>query len=405
MEKQTMLKHNLVKIAILPFEVIGIALLLICAVAARSVPKKIDIGLGPLPLINNIYHKKVFQKYGYTAETFVNQIWHITSDFDVRSDQFPLEKIPKIGRKLNIIPFTIWVLFRYRCLLIYFNGGSLGIPDTFLLWRVEPFIYFLAGIKTIVLAYGADVQDMSRSQNLLFKHAMSKDYPLHQFSRKKIADKIDLWTTYGSHVVGGCEWVDYMHHWDTLMISHFSIDTADWAPLSSSDASVSDGPFKILHAPNHREIKGTPHILRAVEELKAEGLSVELILAEKKPNHEIRELIRSSDVVIDQLVVGWYAMFAIETMALGKPVICNMRQDLENLYRVAGLYDPGETIALIHACPLTIKDVLRRLYYDRKELEHRAAMGRTYVQKHHSIDAVGKIFSKIAHDLIGAAER
>ena len=35
---------------------------------------------------------------------------------------------------------------------------------------------------------------------------------------------IDRWTTHSDHVISGCDWVDYMHHWDTLMSAHFSID-------------------------------------------------------------------------------------------------------------------------------------------------------------------------------------
>ncbi|WP_435641552.1 hypothetical protein [Micavibrio aeruginosavorus] len=380
-----------------------ILILVVLAIAARFKAKKVDVGLGPLPLVNNIYHKKVFQNCGYTAETFVNQVWHITSNFDVRADIHPLVKIPKIGRRLNALRFAAFVLFRYRCVVIYFNGCVLGVSNTFLLWRVEPFILSLAKVKTLVLAYGADVQDMSRSQNLLFKDAMSKDYPLHKRTRKRIADKIDLWTSYGDHVVGGCEWVDYMHHWDTLMISHFSIDESEWKinPDLSARSLVPRKTFSVLHAPNHRAIKGTAHVIQAVEELKKEGCDIELILVEKRPNHEIRELIRSCDVVVDQLIVGWYAMFAIEAMALEKPVVCYHRQDLEDLYRASNLYMPDEKIPLIQATPLTIKKTLRTLYQDRDEIVNIGMRGRNYVLRHHSIGAIANVFGPIAKGLIG----
>ena len=39
-------------------------------------------------------------------------------------------------------------------------------------------------------------------------------------------------------------------------------------------------------------------------------------------------MIRESDVVIDQILMGTYARLAIESMALGKPVICYLREDL-----------------------------------------------------------------------------
>ena len=386
------LAEPVIIIALIPF-----------ALVARFVPKKIDIGLGPLPLINNIYHKKVFESCGYSAETFVHHVWHITSDFDIRADQHPLNKVPKIGYRLNMLRFAISTLFRYRCIVMYFNGGILGIGRSFLLWRAEPFILSLANVKTLILAYGSDVQDMSRSPNLLFKDAMSRDYPSHKNSRKWIAGKIDLWTSYGNHVVGGCEWVDYMFHWDTLMISHFSINEKDWevSDKAVSYSAVEVGPMRVLHAPNHRAVKGSDHVIKAVEALKAEGCNIELVLVEKRPNHEIRELIRSSDVVVDQLIVGWYAMFAIEAMALEKPVICNIRSDLEELYRVAGLYDENEKIPLVHATPLTIKQTLKRLYENRNTLQELGKAGRPYVMKHHSIESVAKTVGPIVQKLIG----
>lgn len=42
------------------------------------------------------------------------------------------------------------------------------------------------------------------------------------------------------------------------------------------------------------------------------------------------------DVVADQLIIGWYAMFSMEAMSMGKPVICYLRKDLIELYLSSG---------------------------------------------------------------------
>lgn len=396
-----MLNRVYIKSLVLLFEPIVLVFFIIAGLVARAVSKKIDVGLGPQPLINNVYHKRVFQSLGYSAETFVDQVWHITSDFDIRSDKNFLPKIPVIGYRLNQLGLALYVMFRYRMLVIYFNGGPLGIADTTILWRFEPFILKLANVKTFVLAYGADVQDMTRCPNLLFKHARCVDYPNHKFSRRRIVDKIDLWSTHGDHVFGGCEWVDYMHHWDTLMISHFSIDEDAWQVVADSVASHSDDCLKILHAPNHRTIKGTEHVINAVSELKGEGLNIELFLAEKLNNSEIRRLINSVDLVVDQLIIGWYAMFSIEAMALGRPVVCYHRKDLEALYRANGLLGKDEVFPLIQAEVHTIKDVIRGLYFNRDQLRVIGRYGREYVVKHHSISAIAKHFGPVAKTLIG----
>ena len=60
------------------------------------------------------------------------------------------------------------------------------------------------------MPYGGDVQELSRCTNLHYKHAMSKDYPEFRFRRNIIVKKIDIWTKYGSHIISGCDWVNYM---------------------------------------------------------------------------------------------------------------------------------------------------------------------------------------------------
>ncbi len=388
------------KLILLVAEPFLLFFLLVIAFSARFIPKKIDVGLGPLPLINAKYHKKVFEKCGYSAETYVHEVWFITEDFDMRFDKSWMARIPVIGAKANIVKMFIWSIFRYRCLLIYFQGASLGMLGSTILWRFEPFLLMLANVKTVVMAYGSDVQAMSRSPNLLFKDAVSKDYPTHANNHYLIVKKIDLWTRYATHVVGGCEWVDYMHHWEPLMVSHFSVDMNEFQGVRKNIESFETAGFKILHAPNHRNIKGTSHIIETVDELNKEGLDIELILAERLSNQEVKEKILESDVVIDQLIIGWYAMFAIEAMALKKPVVCYLRDDLIKLYRGAGFYDNAEDIPLINSDIFNLKETLRDLYVRKDKLEKIGQHGHDYVEKHHSIEAVAKTFSKFMADVL-----
>ena len=39
------------------------------------------------------------------------------------------------------------------------------------------------------------------------------------------------------------------------------------------------------------------------------------------------QIYRSADVVIDQVLYGWYGGFALEMMAMGKPVMCYLREE------------------------------------------------------------------------------
>jgi hypothetical protein len=376
------------------FELLLLPVLFIVAFVARFVPKQVDVGLGPEPIISHVYHKGAFQQHGYSAETFVLAVFYITSDFDVRADRwFPW---PLPGRKyigyLYLIGLT---LLRYRCLYFYFNGGVLGFSQW--LWRIEPWLYKLANVKIVVMPYGSDVQEMARSSNLLYKHAISRDYPRHRFQRKRIAAKIDLWTRHANHIIAGCDWVDYMYHWDTLMLAHFSIDLEKWQPAARvmpTPVTTNPQPLRILHAPNHRTIKGTEFFIRAVEELQTEGVAVELILLERVPNHKVKAVMESVDVVADQLIIGWFAMFAIEAMALEKPVLCYLRPEFVELFTTYGLIDEGE-LPIIHCTPLTVKAAIRELATERHRLAEIGARSREFVSKHHSIAAIGTVFDQI----------
>jgi len=375
--------------------VILLPALILYAFFCRYLPKKIDVGLGPEPLINNIYHKKALLIYGWTAETFVTNLYYITQDFDRKfliKDEFRNRRfITRIVQLWSLLSAATYTLRTYHVVYIYFRGGIISQLPGFL-WLFEPYCYALAGVKVVVMPYGSDVQVMSRSPNLLFKHVMTKDYPEHRKQNELIAKKITLWTVHADHVIAGVEWVDYMVYWDSLMLAHFSIEVPEKAPLYS-DKDIGS-VFRIVHAPNHREIKGTRYLMDAIEVLQSEGCNIELTLIERKSNAEVLEAIREADLVADQFVIGWYAMFALEAMSLAKPVLCYLRNDLISFYECANVVEKGE-IPLINVSPIELIDAIRTLYNDRKKLQDVGLESFQFVKKYHSVEAVGGVFHQI----------
>ncbi len=371
-------------------ELIKLPLLAAIAWVSRAAPRPVDVGLGPIPLINNVYHNRALRDYGYVAETFVDTLYHITEEFDRK-----FIATSALGRRLMAECHFVFLfsLFRYRALYLYFAGSPLH--ETAMLWRFEPILYRIAGIRTVVMPFGGDVQDLTRTRNLLYRHGMAVDYPLYRSVQETIRAKVSIWTRHASHVISGCDWVEYMHYWDTLMLAHFSIDTDRWRPPATAGEPVRGRPLRILHAPNHRGIKGTRYFEEAVRQLRQEGVAIELTILERVPNSEIRKAIAEADVIADQLIIGWYAMFALEAMAMGKPVICYLREDFLDFYESVGLVEKGE-IPIISCRPADVKDTLRRLATaDRDALGERGARGIAFVAKHHSTGAVGRVFDRI----------
>ena len=358
--------------------IILMPLIILLSIFSRFFNKRKGIGIGPEPLINNIFHKKALENFDYFAETFSIGSYYITNKFDHVFD-FPLCSYYSFLRSL----------FVYECLYMYFNGCLIFKNSIF--ENFEPHIFKIAGVKTVIMPYGSDVQDLSRSKNLLYKNAVFKDAPTYKFDDTNIAKRIFKWQINGSHIISGCDWVDYMTFWDTLMISHFAIDTDEIKPNFFSNTS---DPIKIIHAPNHQNIKGSKFFITAVEDLISEGHQIDFKLLKNVPNEELKEKISNCDILLDQLIVGWYAMTAIEAMAFGKPVICFMREDIEELFVCEGLIERDE-IPIINANTKNIKEILKNLIEDRSALREIGIKSRNYVEAHHSLDFIGNCFNEI----------
>lgn len=390
--KDTIYYFLLVRLAFLFFDIIfAVPIFILCALS-RYFKRPFDVGIGSQPLINSIYHKRALLKFGYSVETFVDSVWHVTKDFDFRSERY----FPGILKLVQPYFLLVRSVFMYRCIYIYFTGGPLC--NTTLLVYLEPVLLKVANVKVVVMPFGSDVNDLSRTSNLVFVNAMAKDYPRHRFLRHRIGRKIDLWTCFADHIIAGCDWVDYLYYWDTLTLAHFAIDTDEWVPAEDGGPTEPDKPIKLVHAPNHRNLKGTSKLIQAVNELKEEGFSLELDVIEGVPNEEVRNAIAKADVVADQLVIGWYAMFALEGMAMGKPVICYLRSDLKNLYTADGLIEVDE-LPFVEASLFSVKEVIRDLVIHRENLVAIGKRSRDYVVKHHSLEAIGKTFDQINRGL------
>ena len=114
------------------------------------------------------------------------------------------------------------------------------------------------------------------------------------------------------------------------------VPRAEFLPYACVDVEAiapawprTEGPITILHAPSDPAKKGTRFVREAVRRLQRRHkiLYVEITRA---PHAEAMKLYAQADLVIDQLLAGWYGGFAVETMAMGKPVVCYVRaEDLQ----------------------------------------------------------------------------
>lgn len=151
-----------------------------------------------------------------------------------------------------------------------------------------------------------------------------------------------------------------------------AIDLPQFAPTYPQPGN--ERPF-IIHAPTHQNVKGTDYVLRAIERLRHEGYAFEFDVVRNKKHKEALRLYKRADIVIDQLLIGSFGIFSLEAMALGKPVLCFVRDDLVQHY------PPG--LPIVNANPMTIYEQLRLLITAPGRREQLGRMGRAYVETYY----------------------
>ena len=153
------------------------------------------------------------------------------------------------------------------------------------------------------------------------------------------------------------------------------IDVAAIEPAPPSDRSR---PV-IVHAPSSRRRKGTEAVIAACE-----GLDADLELVEGLHHDEAFERYRRADVVVDQLNSGWYGLFAIEAMALAKPVVGFLHE--EAVRRTEDAF--ATRVPIVNATADTLREALRPLVADAARRRALGASSRAYVERVHDLDRV-----------------
>ena len=146
-------------------------------------------------------------------------------------------------------------------------------------------------------------------------------------------------------------------------------DSAEFAPYSSVDPNAITPTFPrriidkvhIVHAPSNPQVKGTKYLLKALDMLKEEGFNFEFTVVGGMANKDALCVYQKADLIVDQLLAGWYGGFAVEAMAMGKPVIAYIRED--DLVHIPP--EMRAELPIIRANPENIFEVLRKILSDK----------------------------------------
>jgi glycosyltransferase involved in cell wall biosynthesis len=190
--------------------------------------------------------------------------------------------------------------------------------------------------------------------------------------RGKSPEEIAFGRRAGAQIVGSYDairWVPDAH------VVPPGLDLGEYVPRPPSNAARP----RVVHAPSNRAKKGTAHVIEACGQLP-----VELDIVEGVPHEEARERYARADIVVDQLNAGWHGVFALEAMALGKPVVARLNPDV--VERSAEAF--GMRVPIVPADADTLVEALRPLVEDAAIRRDLGAQGRAYVERVHDGDRV-----------------
>lgn len=346
------------------------------------------------PIVNMAINARAERLLGSDSRSLVTHTYYITKAFDY--DLSRLRAVPILG---YLVPFVVfvWACLSVDRLHFYCDRGILPSAKRYTPNFLELRIYRLLGIDVFLWTYGADVRSRKTTQSLGEpncctdctqvgfacvcdeKQRLANMQRLQPLSRAIFAMGDMIEYTPGSR--------NDLFFWPLDLGADEGKRYRPSAPTFDSRRIIN-----IVHAPNHRMFKGTRFLEAAVRELKSEGFPVELTMVEKVPNARALELYRSADIIFDQCVVGFHGYFAIEGMALGKPVMCFIRKPAEYLLH-------PEECPIINTSLATLKNDLVRLINNPARLTELGNQGRQYVERHFTIEAFSRRLARAYLDL------
>ena len=244
----------------------------------------------------------------------------------------------------------------------------------------------LAGIRIVVMSHGSDIiQNSPQRTRFDWIPRMQRDYPNWDFAEQTVIsrERIRLFDKYAELLIAPYAALRRLLPRCDLVFTPFPIDIDEIpeAPLPSNRVPV------ILHAPNHRYVKGTPELIAAVDALNARGIECELRLIEGVAREQALRMYGEADIIADQFIIGAFGVFAVEAMAVGRPTLVYLDQEL--------LGDPLFDFPLVNANPENLERVLAMLV-QRPELRTRLGRAsRASVERYLSPKALAEVWDAI----------
>jgi glycosyltransferase involved in cell wall biosynthesis len=263
--------------------------------------------------------------------------------------------------------------------IIHFHNGDTMLAD----YKDLPVLKALKK-RMVMHHWGNDVRDVEKL-NLRLKYPL----PLGYHNSQQIQEKLQKLSAYiDTAIIQDNELYEFIKpYYKNVYTLPLALNTSDIVPAYPD---VNQQRPLIVHAPTSDEFKGTKYVEAAIASLQTRH-QFDYQRIEKMGHKTAMNWYLKADVVVDQLLCGTFGMLSVEAMAMGKPVITYIRDDLKSTY-------PGQ-LPIVSASPDTLESTLEDLIVNSQKRRTLGQQGRYYVEKYHDVRAVTKklieIYKKI----------
>jgi hypothetical protein len=129
-----------------------------------------------------------------------------------------------------------------------------------------------------------------------------------------------------------------------------------------------------------KNIKGSPYIIDAVKKLQDEGYKVELLQLNHIQSRQMRYYQLQADIIVDQLIYGWWGSSGVECLGLGKPVICFLRPSFKKFF--LEVFREYPDLPIIESDVKNIYPVIKRLITNQDSLIEIGNNSRKFAKAH-----------------------
>ena len=361
--------------------------------------KKRNLLFCALDIGGRIEHYTAFIKKKYdnvVVESFV-KVKLPNKQYDAEYDyHFNYHNKKKLSQWIISAGFFVFTLFKYD--IIYIISGENILTRKLI--NFEIWCYKVLKKKIVFHFVGGDIRSsdyLTWVNDSLIKAPVNIMPEIQQAYQIKLCELAQKYATF--IIVSTPDLIEFFTkkvYYIPVFINHEKFKSYRFKKKLIASNSV-----KILHAPSNARIKGSLFIESKIKLIKLKHPKLEAIITTDKKHAEnihppysiskskLISLMESSNIVVDQVVIGWYGLQSIEALITGNKVIVWIPKELTKYIQKDCPIDHYQN-------RLNIEETISRIVQEKNK--NQQPLINDWVKKNHTIENnidINKIFKSL----------